>query len=124
MKRPAEVTPICLLLIAAGVVGLFTYGHERGWVVEFSAVVSSIIVFFVVLGFWYGDRLCHRLLVFFAGWAMIRPVLLVVIEPSWWDKTVMLTEAVLAVPPLVWLFTKRLDAFTRPTVATTQAVSE
>jgi hypothetical protein len=124
MKRPAEVTPICLVLIAAAGIGLFTYGDERGWAIEFSAMVSSIIVFMVVLGFWLGDRLCHRLLAFFAAWAMIRPVLLVVMDPSWWDKAVMLSEAALAVPLLVWLFTKRMDAFTRPVLEADEASRE
>ncbi len=113
-KRPIEVTPICLVLILSAIIGLFTYGSKRGWALDLSAIVSSSLVFIVVLGFWLGDRTCHRLLAFFAVYAMIRPTLLVVITPSLFDKVVMLTEAVLALPLLIWLFTPRIDHFTRP----------
>ena len=123
MNRPIEVTPICLLLIAASALGLFRYNDDRGWVVELSAIVSSLIVFAVVLGFWCGNRWCHRLLAFFTAWAMIRPVILVLVEPPLFDKLVMLIEAGLAVPLLIWLFTPRIDRFTASSVETENASS-
>ncbi|MFN3167997.1 MAG: hypothetical protein ACE37H_13135 [Phycisphaeraceae bacterium] len=113
MKRPIEVTPICLILIAAAIIGVFTYGPERGWAIACTAIFSSGIVLLVTLGFWCGDRFCHRLLAFFAIWAMIRPVMLVLMEPPFFDKVVMLAEAGLALPLLIWLFSPRIDAFTR-----------
>ncbi|MFK7789375.1 MAG: hypothetical protein AB8C95_07810 [Phycisphaeraceae bacterium] len=113
MKRPFEVTPICILLIAASVLGLFSYGDERGWFFDIATMFSMLIVMLFVIGFWFGGRLSHCLLVFFAVYAMLRPVLLVVIDPSWFDTAVMVTEAVLAVPLLLWLLTKRIDTFTK-----------
>ena len=121
MKRPIEVTPICVVLILAAGIGFFTYDAARGWVLDFAAMVSLLIVVMVVIGFWCGGRLSHSLLAFFAAYAIIRPVLLVVIDPSWFDKTVMGIEAVLAVPCLCWLFTKRIDAFTKPPAETEEA---
>lgn len=124
MKRPIEVTPICFVLIAVSVIGVFTYGDERGWMVELSAIISFAIVVFVVLGFWLADRLCHGLLVFFAVWAMIRPVSLALVEPPMFDKIVMLIEAGLALPLLVWLFSKRIDAYTKPSVEPKEITSD
>jgi hypothetical protein len=112
MKRPAEVTPICLILLAAAFVGLFSYGDERGWILDFAAVVSSGIVAAVTIGFWMGNRFCHGLLMCFAAYAMVKPVILFASDPPAFDVAVLSIEAIFALPLAIWLTTPRVRAFT------------
>jgi hypothetical protein len=109
--RPPELPWICLLLGVAVGVGYFSYQSTRSKELDLIAACSALLMLAVIACFWAGQEWARWLIVLGCLYALIRPVILVLYPPMF-ESVVIVVEAVLAVPLMIWLTRKRVTRYT------------